>query len=222
MEFKKMKTILLIEDEETLRESVREMLGFEGYKVIEANNGIDGIHVALNEFPDMILCDIMLPCRNGFEVFKEVKSHPEMTFVPFIFLTAMADEKDIRKGMGLGADDYVTKPFKRDDLINTIKARFDKSEIFNRKNELTGKSGSSHQDLDDFLHFISHELKNPLIVLNMFSQLLMEDYLDRLDKKGQEYLETINSYVKRMNIQVEEFLYSSIQKPPEQKENDKT
>lgn len=210
-----MRTILLVEDEKPLRESIRDILKFEGYTVLEAENGRDAVDLALHEAPDLILCDIMLPIMNGFEVYKEVKSRHEMLFTPFIFLTALADENNIRTGMGLGADDYVTKPFSRDGLIGTIRARFEKLTEINKKEDYTAELLSVNQDLDDFTHVISHELKNPLVIVNMFSQLLLNEYSDKLDKQGQEYIRTICTFIMKMNTQIDGLLAFSKQRKSE-------
>ena len=210
-----MKTILLIEDEKPLRESICEILKFEGYDVLEADNGLTAVEIALDRFPDLILCDIMLPGLNGYEVFKEIKSQEAMVFTPFIFLTALANESDIRTGMGLGADDYVTKPFKRDDLIRTIQARFQKLEEIGKKEDFTEELISVNQGLEDFAHFISHQLKNPLVIVNMFSQILLNDYAENLDKQGQDYIQTICTFVKRMNTMIDGLLAFSRQRKSE-------
>lgn len=202
----RMRTILLIEDEKTLRESIREILTFEGYKVLETDNGAEAVAIALDRVPDLILCDIMLPGLNGFEVFREVKKNKEMLFTPFIFLTALSNENDIRYGMGLGADDYVTKPFKRDALVKTIRARLEKLTEIDRQEEYAAELLSINQDLEEVGQFISHELKHPLMILGMFSQLLLDEYSENLDEKGREYIQTIHAHVREMRMRVDGLL----------------
>jgi len=120
-----MSKILLIEDEINLLESLEIILEASGLETLSATNGMDGLALLHNEATsvDLILCDINLPDITGYDVLKEVKADNELYKIPFIFLTAYADEKDIRTGMNMGADDYMTKPFSAKELIETIKAR---------------------------------------------------------------------------------------------------
>jgi PAS domain S-box-containing protein len=123
-----MQKILFIEDDTSLRETTCDFLVEEGFVVIVAGNGLSGIQKALQEKPSLILCDISLPEMNGYEVFKALQQHKQTSFTPFIFLTAKAEKEDIRMGMQLGADDYITKPFDLDELLTSIKVRLSKYE----------------------------------------------------------------------------------------------
>ncbi len=123
-----MKKILLIEDDEILRESTDEFLQEEGFSVSTANNGLEGIQKALDEFPDIILCDIAMPKFNGYQVYKTLQENSSTSLIPFIFLTAKTEKEDVRRGMQLGADDYITKPFDYDELLTTINVRLEKRE----------------------------------------------------------------------------------------------
>ena len=105
-----MKKILLIEDNPEMRENTAEILEFAGYQVSAAVNGREGIQKAREENPDLILCDIMMPEMDGYAVLFLLNKDPKTAGVPFIFLTAKADKSEMRKGMNLGADDYLTKP----------------------------------------------------------------------------------------------------------------
>ena len=118
-----MKTILIIEDEPGMRRNIVTMLKLEGYNVIEAENGRTGVEQALAHTPDMILCDITMPDMDGFTAIARIRETPALHAVPFIFLTARAELKDIRTGMNLGADDYLPKPFTAADLLAAIEAR---------------------------------------------------------------------------------------------------
>lgn len=120
--------VLLIEDSEELRENTAEILELAGYEVIVAENGKIGVKRAFNEGPDIILCDIMMPVLDGYGVRQMLNDNKKTSSIPFIFLTAKADKTDFRKGMNLGADDYLTKPFEEIDLLNSIKLRIKKSE----------------------------------------------------------------------------------------------
>lgn len=121
-----MKTILYIEDDPVLRENTREMLEFSNFKVLTAQNGKIGVDLALKHGPDIILCDIIMPVWNGYKVFKVLKENQLTHSTPFIFVSSKLDKEDIRKGMNLGADDYITKPFEEKELINTIYSRLEK------------------------------------------------------------------------------------------------
>ena len=116
-----MKRILIIEDNNDIRSNLEELLELENYQVISAKNGLIGLEKVLSESPDFIMCDISMPEKNGYEVFAILKSSPYHSKIPFIFLTASAQEKDIAKGKKLGVDAYITKPFHTDELLMTIK-----------------------------------------------------------------------------------------------------
>ncbi len=123
-----MTKILVIEDELFVRENIVELLEAEDFEVFSTEKGILGILWAQNNIPDMVICDVMMPEMNGHEVLDVMRNLPSLALTPFIFLTAMADKGDIRYGMELGADDYLTKPFTRTELLNTINSRLAKQE----------------------------------------------------------------------------------------------
>lgn len=123
-----MKKILLIEDNEEVRENTAEILGLAGYAVSTAPDGKAGVELALSDQPDLIVCDIMMPVLDGYGVLHALGKHAATAGIPFIFLTAKSEASDFRKGMGLGADDYITKPFDGTDLLNAVEARLKKSE----------------------------------------------------------------------------------------------
>jgi len=120
------KKILIIEDNDDIRENVIEILELAGYSVTSASNGKAGVELAFNDVPDIILCDIMMPEMDGYGVLYLLSKRPETLAVPFIFLTAKAEHFDRRKGMELGADDYLTKPFDDMELLNAIESRLKK------------------------------------------------------------------------------------------------
>lgn len=121
------KKILLIEDNPDVRENTGEILELAGYEVTTAPNGKSGVEQAQQIVPDLIICDIMMPELDGYGVLHILSKRPETSSIPFIFLTAKTEKTDIRKGMNLGADDYLTKPFDDTDLLNAIEARLRKS-----------------------------------------------------------------------------------------------
>ncbi|RBL91407.1 response regulator [Chitinophaga flava] len=124
-----MKTILLIEDNEELRENTADILAIAGYRVLTAENGKAGIEMLFQHQPDLVICDIMMPILDGFGVLHLMQQQESVKDTPFIFLTAKTDRADFRKGMGMGADDYLTKPFSGTELWDTVESRLRKAAI---------------------------------------------------------------------------------------------
>ena len=115
-----MKTILLIEDRTEIRENTAEILELEGFRVMQAENGQRGLELVAMQHPDVILSDILMPVKNGYEVFTELKSNPETAGIPFVFLTASVERSEVEKGIGMGANGYVRKPFQREELMDAL------------------------------------------------------------------------------------------------------
>ncbi|MCW2119406.1 response regulator [Flavobacterium sp. 7A] len=128
-----MSRILLIEDNTDVRENTAEILTLENYEVITAENGKIGIQKALEHLPDIIICDIMMPELDGYGVFENLSVHPKTANIPFIYLTAKSEKRDIRKGMNLGVDDYLIKPFEEEDLLGAISCRLKKKEFLQKE-----------------------------------------------------------------------------------------
>lgn len=124
-----MKKILLVEDNQEVRENTAEILELAGYHVITAENGKIGVDLAKKENPDLIICDVMMPELDGFGVLHVLSKSPQTSSIPFIFLTAKAEKEDMRKGMNLGADDYLTKPFDDLELLDAVEIRLKKNSI---------------------------------------------------------------------------------------------
>ncbi len=123
-----MKKILVIEDMPDVRENIQEILEISGFQVVVAADGAEGVDKALDERPDLILCDVMMPRLDGFTVLNILSKRPETSDIPFVFLTAKTEKEDLRKGMDLGADDYLTKPFTVEELLKVIETRLKKSQ----------------------------------------------------------------------------------------------
>ncbi|MBL0342779.1 MAG: response regulator [Bacteroidetes bacterium] len=128
-----MKTILLIEDNFEMRENTTEILELAGYKVTAAENGKIGVDVALKLVPDLIICDVMMPELDGYGVLHILSKNSKTAGIPFVFLTAKAEKEDFRKGMNLGADDYITKPFNDVELLDAIETRFRKTDLLKKE-----------------------------------------------------------------------------------------
>lgn len=121
-----MKTILVIEDQPDMRENIATILDMESYAVIEAANGREGLALAREEKPDLILCDVMMPELDGHGVLQALRLDRTIGGTPFIFLTARGEKRDLREGMNLGADDYLTKPVSAQDLLSAVSARLER------------------------------------------------------------------------------------------------
>lgn len=154
------KHVLLIEDDAIVRENTAEILQFANYKVTTAMNGILGVEKAKKEKPDIIVCDIMMPKLDGFGVCQLLSEDENLTNTPFIFLTAKTNHDDIRKGMNLGADDFITKPFEESELLTAIATRLKKVrgyKSYNRKPKDSGKIQSvrSVKDVSELINMFS-------------------------------------------------------------------
>src|SRR5690606_21620389 len=151
-----MKSVLIIEDDQVLRENIQELLEVNGYSVYTAPNGIKGVELALLKSPHIILCDIKMPELNGYQVLEILNQKKVTDGIPFIFLTAKTELIDIRRGMNLGADDYLTKPFEEEDLLSAIESRLEK---LRHHIEYQDSEGLSHKkpsinNLDQLKEFI--------------------------------------------------------------------
>jgi DNA-binding response OmpR family regulator len=152
-----MKKVLIIEDDTVLRENTAEILELSNYNVITAKNGKVGIDMAKKQLPDIIVCDIMMPELDGYETLKTLAQNKTTKYIPFIFLSAKIEHKDVRKGMDMGADDYITKPFEESELISAIESRLAKAAILN---ELKQNSDASLEDLNKDEIKTLNDLKN--------------------------------------------------------------
>jgi signal transduction histidine kinase len=198
-----MTKIMIIEDESELREEVEEILKFKNYDVVSASNGKEGFEKIMNNIPDLILCDILMPEMNGFELFENLKKNSYTSNIPFIFITALNDRKNLRKGMESGADDYLVKPFTGNELLNTVETRLKKS----RENQL------QIEKLKESLAVsIPHELRTPLNGILGFSKIIsdncdtlngveLREMADAINESGERLYELIRKYL--MFIEVE-------------------
>lgn len=123
------KLVLVIDDNKDIRENTAEILDLAGYKTLTAENGKQGVEIATKENPSVIVCDIMMPELDGYGVLHMLRKNPGTAHTPFIFLTAKTERGDFRKGMEMGADDFITKPFEEIELLNAVEIRLKKAEI---------------------------------------------------------------------------------------------
>ena len=161
-----MKNILVIDDNPDIRKNISEILELAGYNTLTAENGKQGVDQALKGKPDLIVCDIMMPDLDGYGVLHLIRRNPETQFIPFIFLTAKTERSDLRKGMEMGADDYITKPFEDIELLNAIEVRLNKAEVLNRNYPMTNSG------IGQFLK----DVNEAGIVENLAEQYAVETY----------------------------------------------
>lgn len=140
-----MTKVLVIEDNTDVLENVGEILELSGYQVHKAGDGREGVRQAVELLPDLIVCDIMMPNMDGYDVLKILRQNPATTGIPFIYLSAKSEKADLRAGMNLGADDYITKPFTESELLDAVKMRLERSSKF--KVDLSDGNG----DFEDFI-----------------------------------------------------------------------
>jgi signal transduction histidine kinase len=204
-----MSRLLIIEDEKELRESIAEMLELEGYTTIQAENGTQGIEQAKSSNPDLIICDIMMPDMDGFSVLRKLHEDKIFTLTPFIFITALSERKYQRKGIELGADDFLIKPFSREELINAINIKL-------RKKETIAKESERHSEelRKNIIRSLPHELQTPLNAILGFSQIISDEVTtmssveiaelaNLIYKSGNELHKIIPKYLLYIDLEVE-------------------
>jgi len=195
--------ILVIEDEAILRDEIVEWLTLEGYEVLSAADGRAGVDTALLHVPDLVVCDILMPQVDGYDVLLEIRACPTTVDIPFIFLTAKAAQDDIRKGMDLGADDYITKPFTRLTLLHAISARLAKKKLqtqvhqqaINQLQHALTQVNEHNIVKAKLLSMFSHDFANSLTSILMIGSLL-RNHIDLMDtNRRQTQLTRIESSV---------------------------
>lgn len=194
-----MQTILVIDDEPEIRDRVSQVLQYERYRTIIADDGQTGIHLARQYMPDLIICDVLMPGISGYGVLETLQKDRLTHAIPFIFLTGIAEKQDIRYGMNLGADDFLAKPFEIDDLLTTVRTRLE-------------KHVRESKQIDDLrLHlsrFLPHELRTPLTaILGLTDCLLRLDPTDLPDLREILHMQqSINDSARRLERLVENYL----------------
>jgi CheY-like chemotaxis protein len=163
--------ILVVEDEAHIRENLRDMLEAEGYVVVEAADGDEGVSKARSEAPDLVVCDVTMPGRDGWSVLAELRSRDETLEIPVLFLTALADRESRRQGMEMGAEDYITKPFTRTEILAAVEARIRRSESLGRR--MREQFERMRQVLSRSL---PHEILTPLNGIMGLSSMLVDEY----------------------------------------------
>jgi len=196
-----MSKLIVIDDDIAVRSNLVEMLEMEGYEVIGAENGRVGVRLARQHLPDLIVCDIMMPELDGFGVLEELRQDLATATIPFIFLTAKADKADLRQGMALGADDYLVKPFTRDEILAAVTTRLAKQAVLTQK--VQGKFDNLRANIALAL---PHELRIPLTSILGFSELLMDETASLPVRDIQDFARSINLAGRRLQDLVMNFL----------------
>jgi signal transduction histidine kinase len=193
------KTILLIDDDLTMLHLLTRLFRAEGFEILNADNGEDGIALAQQRRPDLIICDISMPEMDGYQVLDTLRQHDLTATVPFIFLTGNQGVDAARSGMNLGADDFLTKPFTPEELIGAVHARLRKQAI------LQEQADRRMEDLrSNIVRALPHEFRTPLSIILGYSDLLVKDYGERIPEVGR-MSKSIHNAANRLYKLVEKF-----------------
>lgn len=209
-----MTKLLIIEDDNDIRSNLMDWFQFEGYEVFGAPNGRVGLEAVLDQRPDLILCDILMPELDGYDVLIGVRAAGDVSNTPFIFITAASDRESMRKGMTLGADDYLTKPFTRMEILNAVRARLEKRSVesaliqhqIDLMQHLLLEEHERSQLKSRLVALFSHDFRNPLASIQSASNII-RNYEDRLTpERKQQYLDRIDGSVQQLTQMLEDML----------------
>jgi signal transduction histidine kinase len=196
-----MKKILIIEDEQAVRENLLELLDGENFEVMGAGDGKAGVELALSYLPNLIICDVMMPELDGFGVLTSLRKEPTTATIPFIFLTAKTEKTDLRQGMSLGADDYLTKPFTRTELLEAIGVRLEKQVAIDQR-----QAQKLEQLRSSIALSLPLELRSPLNNILGFSKLLIDESNSLEHSEIREMSESIYKSGERLSRLIQNFL----------------
>lgn len=201
------KKVLIIDDTEEVRVLIGESLKLYGFTILMAEDGLKGMEVAKDHLPDLIICDIRMPKQDGYATLTALRAHEATATIPFIFLSGASEKIDMRKGMELGADDYLTKPFTHKELMAAVNARLEKQADFQRQSE---------KKLDELRGNITmalpHELRTPLNGILGLASLMIDDHATMPKAEVLESARFIHESALRLHRLIENFLvYSQIQ-----------
>jgi CheY-like chemotaxis protein/anti-sigma regulatory factor (Ser/Thr protein kinase) len=201
-----MGTILVIEDDDTVRENISEILELNGFQSYAAANGRIGLEMALEVLPDLIICDMMMPEMNGMEVLRALREEKNLSHIPFIFLTARVEKKDFRAAMKTGADDYLTKPFDLHELLDSIQSKL------NRSRNLQDHIQARTEELKRQIKLTeSHELNTPVFGILGSIKVLKEFFNDLNEEEKLELISAAYRSALRLETTLrQESLYGKI------------
>ncbi len=195
------KKILVVEDHNLLLLAIRDILEVEGYEVLTASDGVEGLEVMERVRPDLIIADISMPRMNGYEFYKAARSRPEWVSIPFIFLTAKAEREDRLRGKALGVEDYMTKPFDPKELLITVESRIGRAEAIREATE------AEFEELkQQIINLLSHELRTPLTSVYGYTELALEEASQLPMSEFHEFLMGIKQGADRLTKLVEDLL----------------
>lgn len=193
--------VLVVDDNPLIVNVLKGLLASENYQVYVSNNGVEALEVLGKKDIDVVICDVMMPQMDGYELHQKMRENAERAHIPFVFLTALSDTAEITKGREIGADDYLVKPFDPRQLLALVKGKIQRSR--NIKN-------SSQEKYDTFrkkiIHTLSHEFRTPLVAINTGTELLIEQKEAIDDKKIQNLLEAIRRGGQRLERLVSDFM----------------
>lgn len=199
-----MTCILVIEDEDLIRDSLEDLLLVEGFEVITAENGEKGVHMANQRQPDLILCDVMMPILNGYEVLEQIRQNKTLNNVPFLFLTSMMDRRSNRRGMALGADDYLEKPCTKNELLEAIATRLGKQKAIDQHIEEKMEALRTSITMS-----LPHELQTPLSGIMGLSELMMLQSEELIPCEVYEFADGIRHSAERLYRLIQNYLLYS-------------
>jgi DNA-binding response OmpR family regulator len=189
--------ILIIEDEDEILDNLRILLNAEGFEIFSATDGQKGIALAVQHLPDLIVCDIMIPGFDGYEVLRKLKTDDKTNLIPFIFITAKAEPSDLRRGMELGADDFISKPFSSEELLSAIKTRLHKhksliSKLSSEKIDFDQDDDDKKLSIEDSIFVSYHNDTIPVKIAkikyitaqNQYSTIFLEDQRNYMIRKS--------------------------------------
>lgn len=184
-----------------MSQAIKGILVSEGYDVSTATDGVQALEVMEDVLPDLILADIMMPRMDGYALYREVRAHPEWIPVPFVFLTAKSEREDKLKGKGLGAEDYITKPFDAEELIVSVRSRLGRARAIEEASE-----AEFEQLKEQIVTVLGHELRTPLTYVTGYTDLALEDVSSLTPEEVEKFLNGIKTGADRLNRLVEDLL----------------
>lgn len=199
-----MSKILVIDDDEPTQILTVKALEHRGYATLRASDGIEGLQVAKCHLPDLIICDVQMPRLNGYETLAALRQDPITATIPFIFLTGLTDRKELRQGMGLGADDFLTKPFSANELMQAVRTRLEKQAAVERRSERKLEDLRGNIDMA-----LPHELLTPLNGILGLASLLMEEDSTVERWEVQDFARKIHFSAQRLHHLIENFIIYS-------------
>ncbi|MGI0481171.1 response regulator transcription factor [Geminocystis sp. CENA526] len=189
-----MTRILVIEDEKEIRENIIQILELNNHETIFADNGQSGLDLAVKNLPDLIVCDVMMPCMDGYEFLENLRKLEETVTIPCILVTAKVEKKDFRQGMGLGADDYLTKPFTPQELLEAIESRLQRHE--NITEQFKNKLKENEQNITEIKQEIKEKKKQSKANEDLIA--MKDNIIDKLLTNLSDPINNINLAVKML------------------------